>query len=414
MPDAIGFVLKGYPRLSEAFIAQEILGLERRGFAVEIFSMRGPREELRHPFVGEIRAKVNYLPRGRALLASNARAALRFPFGYLKALLHAVRRRSWETLARFLDAGWLADEASAVAHLHAHFIHAPAELAFYAGRIAGRDFSVTAHARDIYTSAPEDLARRAKAARFVLTCTAANRDYLARVAGVPEGKVRLAYHGVDLSAFVPGEAGDPRRLVSVGRLVPKKGFDQALWALSLLRARGEEFEWDLYGAGALEGELRGLAERLRLSPRVRFHGHAARPRIIERLRNGGIYICASVETEDGDRDGLPNALLEAMAMGLPVVATAVSGIPEAVRHGVDGLLVPQRDPAALAEAVTTLLKDPALARRLSASARARVESLFNAEACLDSCARHFAQALPAPGVAGAGVPPPLPIGSGLP
>jgi len=407
MPDPIGFVLKGYPRLSEAFIAQEIRALEARGLTIEIFSMRGAREDAVQPAVGAIRAPVRYLPHlpdlGAGALAellpANLAALRRFPAAYAAALAHALRaclrRRSRAPLERLLEAGWLVARhglgaSSPVRHLHAHFIHSPAELAFYAARVAGLSFSVTAHAKDIYTTPAAELSERIAASRFVLTCTAYNRDRLAAMAGEARRKVHLAYHGVDLNAFQPGAgAGDARRLVSVGRLVPKKGFAGILAALAMLRDQGEDFRWELFGAGPLEDALRAQAEALGLGARVRFRGAAAHPRIIARLSRGGVFLCGSVEAEDGDRDGIPNTVLEAMAMGLPVVATAVSGIPEAVRDGVDGLLAPPRDPRAFAAAVRRLWREPGLAERLSLAARARVESLFDADACVAACARHF-------------------------
>lgn len=395
-------VVKGWPRLSETFVARELLGLERRGFSLRVVSIRGPREAQRQPVAERLRAPVHYLPpegaRGLpALLAAAAATVARRPRAALAALRRAlgrVRARGAEPLRRWLEACWLVEalrlgRGSSVRHLHAHFLHAPAELAEHAASMSGLGFSATGHARDIYTSPPEELAARVGAADFVLTCTDYNRRHLCALPGVDGRRVRLCYHGVELEAFPPAASCDTSRLLSVGRLVPKKGHDQVLRALALLRAHGEEFQWELFGAGPLEAGLKALAAELGLGSRAAFHGAVAHPRLAARLSEGGVAVFGCVEAEDGDRDGLPNALLEAMAAGLPVVATAVSAIPEALRDGVDGLLVPPRDPAALAAALRRLRRDPVLAARLGASARERARA-FDAESCLDECARSFA------------------------
>ena len=226
----------------------------------------------------------------------------------------------------------------------------------------------------------------------VLTCTACNVRHLVQEIGLDPAKVHLVFHGVDTTRFEPrvgpalGDVGDGHapRFVTVGRLVPKKGLDDVLRALAKLPY---EFRFDVYGEGPSRGELEALARELGLEGRVRFHGAVTQAELVPALREGGVYLCGSREIEDGNRDGIPNTVAEAMAVALPVVATRVSGIPELVEHGVTGLLVEARDPGAFAAALERLVGDPQEAERFGRAGRKRVEESFEHRACFAECAR---------------------------
>lgn len=398
----IGFVLKGYPRISETFIAQEIRLLEERGFEIEIYSMRGPREDLRHPVHGRIRARVVYLPEERlwrpSVMAPVIRLALARPAAFARALAHALfysaRRLRSSPLKRLVQAAWLCrreDVGGRVKHLHAHFLHSPSELAFYASRLAGISFSISAHAKDIYTSSAQEISERVGASRFLVTCTDFNRAAIQAITRAPAGKVNLAYHGVDPSLFAPGGQAGAQRLFTVARLVDKKGHEDILRALAILRERGLNPAYDIYGAGEEEEKLKRLAVGLGLP--ARFHGVVAQDKVIEAGRAGGIFVLGSRRAPGGDQDGIPNSLAEAMSAGLPVVATKISGIPELVDESC-GLLVGERDPEGLATALEKILRDPELARRLGAAGREKVKRVFDAQTCVQTCAellRPFAE-----------------------
>jgi glycosyltransferase involved in cell wall biosynthesis len=399
----IGFVLKGYPRISETFIAQEIRLLEKQGFEIEIYSMRGPREEMRHPVHEEIRAKVVYLPEGAywraSVMGPVIRIVLSHPWRFARALGHALffsmRRLNFSPLKRLLQAAWLCereDIGGRVKHLHAHFLHSPAELAFYGSKLAGASFSISAHAKDIYTSSSQEIAERVRASRFLVTCTAFNQRAIQAIAGAEAGKVNLAYHGVNLRLFTPGEGG-ASRLFTVARLVDKKGHEDILRALALLRERGLDPEYDIYGEGGEKEKLARLAQELGLT-RVRFHGLVAQDEVVTACRAGGVFVLASRRSPNGDQDGIPNSLAEAMSAGLPVVATRLSGIPELVDETC-GLLVEERDPEGLANALEKVLRDPGLARRLGRAGREKVRVSFDADRCVQACAdllRPYAEA----------------------
>jgi glycosyltransferase involved in cell wall biosynthesis len=258
-------------------------------------------------------------------------------------------------------------------HLHAHFAHPPAAVAYWAHLIAGVPFSFTAHARDLYMTPRAQLARRCRAAAFVVTCTAANARYLKEVVGTDSAKVLVCRHGVDLTRFGAVEHRPaPGQVLSVGRLVPKKGFDTLIRACGLLQQRGVAFQCRIIGSGPLTEELARLIDRLDLGARVELTRARPQPELVHEYAGAEVFAMACTISPDGDRDGIPNVILEAMAVGVPVVATAISGIPEVVRDGETGRLIASGDPIAMADALEWLLGHPEDRARLGATARATV------------------------------------------
>jgi glycosyltransferase involved in cell wall biosynthesis len=306
------------------------------------------------------------------------------PDGALRVLwaLCSVHR-SLPSLRHAVEGLWLARDlrTHGIAHLHAHFIHSPAAVAYFAHLAGGPSFSVTAHAKDLYTTLPRNLRIRARAARFVVTCTRFNAEYLAGLLSPVESSVHVIYHGTDLGRFRPERAAvQPGRILSVGRLVEKKGFTDLVQSLGILHMKGHSFDAEVYGGGPLRDHLESLVRRLGLEGRAAFHGGRPYNEIAAAYRRAAVFVLAPVVMDNGDRDGIPNVLVEAMAAGLPVVSTRISGIPELITDGIDGLLVDQRDPAALAVAIERVLTDPDLAARLGLAARRRVERDFDLRA----------------------------------
>jgi glycosyltransferase involved in cell wall biosynthesis len=209
----------------------------------------------------------------------------------------------------------------------------------------------------------------------VVTCTDANRQYLE---SLDAPRTQVVYHGVDGSRFHPRrrrpEAG---RILSVGRLVPKKGFECLVEALAILADEGVDFTCDIVGGGPLDAVLRRRIQDHSIRDRVHVHGARVQDEIVEAYERASVFVLAPVMTEDGDRDGIPNVLAEAMACGVPVVSTRLSGIPELVEHGTDGLLVAPGDATALAAAIGVLLSDDSLASSLAEAGRTKVERLFD-------------------------------------
>lgn len=380
----VALLVKRFPKLSETFVLEEVLGLERLGVPLRIYTLAPPSDELAHPAVAQVRAPVVPVPASplrepMSFAVRHLHEAAAAPWRYLRALFNAVTRgrAGWRDFAR---AGWLAGQlrADGAAHLHTHFISTPADVAELVSAMSGLPFSISAHAKDIYLSRPDDLNRKLHAARFTVTCTEFNCRVLRRLA--PTASVQRMYHGIDAGAFHPSRRAVPSlvpMILSVGRLVEKKGLDTLIEACRLLRGRGVPFRCEIVGYGAERERLAALIERHGLADQVQLAGKLTREQVIDRYARAAVYVQPSRVAADGDRDGIPNVLLEAMAMGLPVVATRISGIPEVVKHRNNGLLVGAEDPSALADAVQQLVETPVLAAQLGRHARETVTRDFD-------------------------------------
>jgi len=390
----IGVILKGYPRLSETFIVNEIRLLEELGYDLHIFALRDPGEAKVHDSVRKVRAKVTYIPdyfwrSFFAIVDANLRRWRQQPGVYWKwfcfALFRSIRQLSSSTIKRFAQAAYLVEKGlpeASVVHFHAHFSHGPTTVAYFASRLSGINYSFSAHAKDIYLQEPDFLREKIRRAQFVVTCTEFNRRHLLSVAGY-EAPVFRSYHGIDTELFRPAEARSdkerPPVILSVGRFVPKKGFPVLLHALHKLRQEGLQFRAYLIGGGEMRPQLESLVKALGLSNCVELKGQMSQSELHSYYRQADLFALACEVQADGDRDGIPNVLVEAMAMAIPVVSTSISGIPELVHNGVNGLLVEEKNRTALTEAIAKLLKEPELARRLGAAGRAAVEDEFDSK-----------------------------------
>lgn len=384
-PPPLGMLVKIWPKLSETFILEEVLGLQRHGVPLCLYALAPPTDEIHHPVVETVKAPLVCVPalsRAHlpALAAAHLRCLLRSPWRWVSTAARAAQRGS-AGLASFARAAWFGQRLldDGVPHLHVHFISTTADMAELACALVGLPFSISAHAKDIYTSDTEDLRRKLLAARFTVTCTEANREVLAQAA--PEAVVHRMYHGIDHRVFHPSlreaPAGTPPLILAVGRLRAKKGLDTLIEACRLLRARGRHVNCEIVGYGDEQANLQRLIGEAGLETHVRLLGKLARADVLRCYARASVFVQPSRITADGDRDGIPNVLLEAMAVGLPVVASEVSGIPELVRHGANGLLVPPDQALTLADAIEGLLDDPAGAARLGLCARASVQASFD-------------------------------------
>lgn len=386
-------LLKGYPRLSETFIAQELLGLERAGFELELVAMRRPTDRKRHPIHDEIRAPVWYLPEylheeplrvlkalAKARQLPGFSAALRAFWKDLKRDVSRNRFRRFGQAAVLVaewpkDAGWL----------HVHFIHTPASVARYAAMMSGLSWTVSAHAKDIWTSPDWELEEKLTDADWAVTCTRVGFDQLTKLSR-GRNNVHLSYHGLDLDRFPHfngerpprdgSDPADPIRLLSVGRAVKKKGYDTLLQALAGLP---EELAWHFthIGGGEELQRLKQLAETLGISRRITWKGALDQKDVLQHYRDSDLFALACRITSDGDRDGLPNVMVEAASQSLAVVSTTVSGITELFTTEENSLLVAPEQPEALGAALERMIRDPDLRHKLAAGAEERVRRDFD-------------------------------------
>jgi glycosyltransferase involved in cell wall biosynthesis len=396
----LAVLVKRFPRLSETFVLGEVLELRRQGVPVRLHAVLDPHEAHVQPEAASLRSEVSYL-RLRAglvgwlgLIPTATGTAWRHPRGTGRAFRFAVGRHSTATWRHLAEAFVLVDqlERERAQHLHAHFAHGPAAIAHLAHLISGIPYSFTAHAKDLYTTPREYVAQRGRTATFVVTCTEANRDYLAGLLGAEAEKVVVCRHGVDLERFATIDRRPvPGRILSVGRLVPKKGFDVLLRALAVLAAREVQFECRIVGGGPLAGELRELARSLGIADRVVVAGARPQTELVREYAEAEVFALAPRVLDNGDRDGIPNVLAEAMAAGVPLVSTAISGIPEVIDGDRTGLLVPPDDPAALAGALESLLLDPDLRAAVAQAAREWAIEHFDRSRAVEPLARLFAE-----------------------
>lgn len=407
----VAFVLKGYPRLSETFIAQEILALERRGLDILIVSLRLPTDRRSHPVHAEVRAPILYLPeylhRGPLRALGAWLKVRRWPrYREVRSLWLRDLRRDFSAsrFRRFGQALVLANELpGGITHLHAHFLHTPSSVTRYAAALLGLPWTGSAHAKDIWTTPEWELREKLASCSWLVTCTATNCRHLAGMA--PKDRVELVYHGLDLDRFPPvaverpartgKSAGDCVVILSVGRLVEKKGTDVLLDALARLPA---DMHWKLVhvGGGPLARALRERAASLGVAGRIEWRGSMTQTELLDEYRAADIFALASKVAKDGDRDGLPNVLMEAQTQALPCIATEVSAIHELVVGGVTGLLVPPESPAEFADALAALIADPQRRRSLGEAGRARVVATFGMDMNIERLAAKFGVARPAP------------------
>lgn len=436
MGPRVAYVLKAFGRTSETFITNEIHLLEQLGLPLRLFSLKTLAGQKKHGSLAAIQSPVSYLPEADELsdfsfarwlwrnlpkfAAAHRRVAAAKPALYAgvlaEALAMCVRYRAhWWSLPRkvffkeFLQAGWIADRLRAepeVVHLHAHFCHGATTVTMFAARLAELPFSFTAHAKDIYLGElnPGDLLPlKMSRAEFAVTCTGANKTHLDSIRPVGAAPVHAIYHGLDTELFAPARAAEshPPRILSVGRFVEKKGFTYLVDACAQLRDRGHQFECVIVGgADAYQAKVEKAIADHRLEGIVKLRNAVTQEELRGIYAGSSIFALPCQVLDNGDRDGIPNVLAEAMAMRLAVVSTNISGIPEIVESGRNGILVPPRDAAALANALAGLLDEPARRRQLGVAARATILDVFDSRRNTRTLAELFFERIGRPEPAG--------------
>ncbi len=382
----IGYVVKRYPRYSETFIVNEILSHESAGLDIEIFALRPPCDTHFQSILADVRAPVHYLEttsRATAFWGRLVQAAERFP--RIWASLEGASRLPARDIFQAIHLSELAADHG-VAHLHAHFASAATDVARLASSMSNIAYSFTAHAKDIFHKDVDEisLADKLREAAFTVTVSDFNVRFLKDKFDEDAARVRRIYNGLNVEEFRFSSPAERAPLIlAVGRLVEKKGFEVLIDACAILHHKGCRFSCVVIGEGEERAALEERIAELELGDKVRLVGPRPRPDVIAMIRKASVMAVPCVIGTDGNQDGLPTVLLEAMALGTPCVSTDVTGIPEIVHHGETGLMVPQRDPRSLAAAMTTLLQESPLRCQLAGNARKLVEQNFNVE---NSCA----------------------------
>ena len=378
--------------------------MEKIGVSIQIFALTNPYEKVVQMQVDQVRAPVHYLdeamqPRSlRNILREHLEVARLHFIGYIRALFYiAVHKKidkgytassRWECFLQAVHLIYLLVQkerrnGKKIDHLHAHFAHDPALIAYLVNYITGIPFSFTAHARDLYQVPEKVLTDRIHQARAVITCCGSNLEYLNQIAPAQKSKFSLVYHGVNLKDFQPVSNPGPSSRSKgsldpiVGRLVEKKGFKDLLQALLIVKERGEHFQCAIYGDGPLRQQLKEWIEEHDMAGEVILHGDRTQHELVAAYHSATLFILTPVQTEDGDRDGIPNVLVEAMAVGLPVITTAVAGIPELVEHNLNGLLYQSHDVQGIASGIFELLRNAEKRRQFGGAGSKKVREQFD-------------------------------------
>jgi glycosyltransferase involved in cell wall biosynthesis len=387
----IAYILLWFPEPSQTFILAEVNSLIRLGLEVEVYSLYGPRPAARVAGMARVTAPVRHL--GLIYLGSLLRELWRSCLTQGKEVqrfLTGVLFRRWRSLETAGEAIWATLSGvhlarrflrDGVHHIHAPWADGPATAAWVASHLSGIPFSFSARARDIY---PPDgsLVEKMQHCVFVRTNNKANVQYLQSQAPHLAEKVQMVYNGLTLDgsnlAEVPMQP--PCRVLALGRFVRTKGFDVLIRACRILADEGLDFRLTLAGSGSLSFWFKHLTHKLRLQEKITFPGFISHDRLPSLLCSHDLFVVPSVVKPNGDQDGIPNVIMEALSHRLPVVATDVCGIPEVIHHGRTGLLSPQRDPVALARAIVTMTQDRRGALEMAERGRSLVLRMFDPEA----------------------------------
>jgi colanic acid/amylovoran biosynthesis glycosyltransferase len=375
----VGYVVKRYPRYSETFIVNEILAHEEAGLEMEIFSLGFPMESHFQDSISRVRAPVNYLP--HVTKPQEFWEAIKATYEILPNFWRflSINGDGYKDVYQAIILARMIVQKN-IRHLHAHFATSATTVAQIAARLTNIPYTFTAHAKDIFheNANHKEIKHKLECAKAVVTVSNYNEKFLRNQYGEAAGKVKRIYNGLEIDKF-PFQTSqkNQNRIIAVGRLVEKKGFGDLIEACDILVKRGLNIDCEIIGSGDQEKNLISKINQLNLHNHVHLVGPLPQREMIPRMQSAAVFAAPCVIGTDGNRDGLPTVLLEAMALGTTCVSTDVTGIPEVIRHNDTGFIVPQNNPESLANAIQTLLKDTDLRSRLAKNARRLIETEFD-------------------------------------
>lgn len=386
-PPELGVLVYEFAKLSETFVLHDLLALESAGVRLRVYSVLKSSGEVSHAAAGRLKAEVRYLPeidghqQRLAVRAVRAMLLARNPTGHLRGLARiyssADFKRNRLAQAVLLAAELERDRCPA---LYVHFAHRAGTIGRFAALLVDIPYAISAHAVDIWTPSAKELRAKVRDAETVLCCYEEARDYLQQLAGA-RTPIALVHHGVEIPPPREREERSPPVVLSVGRLVPKKGYPTLLQAAALLRDRGVQMQLRIAGEGPEWAALQRRVNDLRLEASVRFLGPLNDVELDREYNTASVFALACQRMADGNRDGIPNTVLEAMARRLPIVSTRLPSLAEAVFEEHTGLLVPERDALALADALQRLLENSQLRHAMGDAGRERVLERFDRLVC---------------------------------
>ena len=375
----IAYILGCFPDDTPTFVFNEIVGLERLGLDIFIFSIHKSNNDGYQPSYKTMFKKTIYAdpPYSLPIILSHIYYLLRCPSFYLKLLFskknYGGKKAFWEGVyfsRRIKQLG--------IKHVHAHFAWTAADVARLISSLTKIPFSFTAHARDIYVEA-DYLKEKLEEAKFIVTCVRNNKNYLTQKFGqIIEKKIKVVYHGIDLRIFKPIEVKEKVvDILSIGNLVEKKGFHYLIEACEILKKRGILFKCLVIGEGYLKSQFVDMIKEFDLEKYIELTERKPQSELPQIYAKSRIFVLPSFITDEGDRDGIPNVLAEAMAMDMPVISSNIPNISELIEHGKTGILVKEKEPQALAEAIETLLFDEKLREKLGGKAKEKIVADFD-------------------------------------
>jgi glycosyltransferase involved in cell wall biosynthesis len=373
----LAYLFERFPAFTKTFCAREVAELYRQNYRVPVFSIRRPNDE-RPVNIPLDEVAIHYLPDSNSpfFKIPTRWAARRFTHHWRKEIDSRDKHRFFEAIYlgnRLKKAG--------IKHLHVHFAGMATRTAWWIKKLFGINYSFTGHANDIFVEKPDQrvpLESLMAEARFVVTVSDYAVDYLKFRFPVAAHKIYRVYSGINLAQFTPAQPGaQPVRIISVGRLIPKKGYAELIEACDLLNKQGLHFHCTIIGGGPEHLPLRQLIEARSLDQMIELVGPKSQTEIVKSLAQSQIFVFPARRDEAGDQDNLPTVLIEAMASGLPIITSSLAGIPEIITDQINGILVPQRAPEALASAIRSLLLDPKKREKLGASGLSTAREKFS-------------------------------------